>query len=129
MLAGSGPLERAPARGDAELRRDLSHRLCDLVLLQPEQVILSLQVLDVLVQPVYFLLCCGARVMVTREELGQEREDLARLLDPLRDSLSGFSSGCGIHGHCVCSGRGPSPHVLGWKADGKPSSPWRSLHS
>src|SRR5438552_3303555 len=82
----------AAARGDTELRRDLSHRLGDLILLEPEQVILPLQVLDVLVKLVHFLLRCSARVVVARDELGQETEDLPRLLDPLRDSLSRFSS-------------------------------------
>src|SRR5438445_11314187 len=98
MLPGGGSVEGTPWRRDPELRGDLSHRLSDLVLFEPEQVILALQVLEVLVKLVHFLLRGGARVVVGRYELGQQAEDLPSLLDPLRDSLSRFSSGCMSHG-------------------------------
>src|SRR5882724_389559 len=92
MLAGPGSLEGAPAWRDPELRGDLRHRLSDLVLLEPEQVILALELLD-------FLLRRGAGMVVARQQLGQQTEDLARLLDPLRYSFSRFSSGCRVHDH------------------------------
>src|SRR5439155_1563309 len=69
---------------------------------EPTVLILPPEFLDVLVQPFSLLLRRAdalTRLVVGREQLGQKAEDLTGLLDPLRDSLSGFSSGCGVHDH------------------------------
>src|SRR6266513_3191493 len=102
QLSGGCPLERAPAWRDSELCCDLPHGLSDLVLLEPKMLILPPQVLEVPVQLFGLFLCRAdalTRLVVGREQLGQEVQELTGLLDPLRDSLSRFSSGCGVHDH------------------------------
>src|SRR5262249_57938043 len=98
-LAGVTPLERTPARSDSELGGDLAHRLGDLVFLEPEKMVLPLEVLDFLVELLSFLLRGAgpfARLMIARHQVRQEHENLARLFDPLRDPCSRFSNGCWV---------------------------------
>src|SRR4029453_15075886 len=85
---------------DSELGGDLAHRLSDLVLLEPEKVILPLEVFVFLLELAPFLLRGAgplSRLVVARHQLRQEGKDLTRLFDPLRDPCSRFSSGCGGH--------------------------------